>query len=192
MIAQTGLFKSQPNTNFVFPNAPSIPITVNAGMRMPGWFDIYEFNNANAKQDEDGFYKSCEYLKSLITEQHEKHQIPFDQIVIGGFSQGAAVSMATLAMLDQKIGGLVALSGFLPAADSLKQKVQSANFSTPVFQGHGDLDPLIQLPYGEKTAEFFKGLGFTNWKFNVYEGVPHSADNAELLDVVKFLAKVLD
>ena len=25
---------------FVFPNAPNIPVTVNFGMEMPGWYDI--------------------------------------------------------------------------------------------------------------------------------------------------------
>ncbi|TKA54404.1 Acyl-protein thioesterase 1, partial [Friedmanniomyces simplex] len=40
-------------TKFVFPNAPQIPITVNMGMRMPGWYDIADFGDlANRSEDE--------------------------------------------------------------------------------------------------------------------------------------------
>lgn len=192
VISQSGILKAHESTNYVFPNAPSIPISVNGGMKMPGWFDIYEFNNPNAKQDVTGFLKSCDVVKALIREQHEIHQIPMDRIVIGGFSQGAAVSMATLALLEEKIGGLVALSGFCPITETLGGKIHNVNFDTPVFQGHGDLDPIIHLKFGRQTADFYKDAGFSKWDFREYPGVPHSADNRELLDVVNFLTKVFD
>jgi predicted esterase len=28
------------DVKFIFPNAPNIPITINMGVRMPGWYDI--------------------------------------------------------------------------------------------------------------------------------------------------------
>lgn len=192
VISQTGILKSQAETNFIFPNAPSIPITVNGGMRMPGWFDIYEFGNPKAKQDVDGFFKTCDLLKSLIKEQHEKHNIPLSKIVIGGFSQGAAISIATLSLLEEKIGGAVALSGFCPVSDALKSKIQNANFETPVFQGHGDVDPIVQHSFGEDTSKFYREAGFKDWTFKTYGGVAHSANDEELVDVIKFLSLILD
>lgn len=192
VIDQTGIFKSQAETNFVFPNAPTIPITVNLGMRMPGWFDIYEFGNPKARQDVDGFFKTCDLLKSLIKEQHEKYNIPLSRIIIGGFSQGAAISMATLSLLDEKIGGAIGLSGFCPIAEALKGKIQSTNFDTPVFQGHGDSDPLIDPSFGEETSKYYKNAGFRDWTFKTYAGVAHSANDEELIDVVKFISLVLD
>lgn len=36
-------------TKFIMPNAPQIPITVNMGMRMPGWYDIVRPKNRNVR-----------------------------------------------------------------------------------------------------------------------------------------------
>ncbi|GEQ71252.1 hypothetical protein JCM33374_g4933 [Metschnikowia sp. JCM 33374] len=194
IIKQTGLLKCQEETNFVFPNAPEIPITVNGGYRMPGWFDIYSFGGTSPKQDKDGFLKSCEVVKALIKEQMEKHNIPPEKIVIGGFSQGSALSMAVLSLLDFKIGGLVALSGFCPIPDSIKEKhnANGVNFNTPVFQGHGDQDEVIAHSIGEDASKFYKSLGFTNWNFNTYKGVAHSTNEQELVDAIRFISSVLD
>lgn len=194
VMKQTGLLQSQEETNFVFPNAPEIPITVNGGYRMPGWFDIYQFGGNSDRQDKQGFLKTCDLVKSLIKEQTEKHNIPAERIIIGGFSQGAAISMAVLAMLNYKIGGLVALSGFCPVVETVRDATDAngANFNTPVFQGHGSADDLIQCSFGQQTSEFYKGLGFTNWSFNVYPGVGHSTNEKELVDVIRFISLVLD
>lgn len=194
VIQQTGLVKSYPEINFVFPNAPSIPITANGGMVMPGWFDIFQFGNPNAKQDTDGFLKSCNVVKELVREQIEKHNVPAERIIIGGFSQGAAITMATLSLLDYKIGGLVALSGFCPVTKAIAENHNKSgvNFDTPVFQGHGEADPVINFGYGKDLSDFFKSLGFTNWNFNGYPGVAHSTNNQELVDVIKFIGQILD
>lgn len=183
--------------NYVFPNAPQIPITVNGGMRMPGWFDIYEFGNPNARQDVVGFFKTItDVVKELIDEQINKYNIPAEKIIIGGFSQGAAISLATLATLNFKIGGVVALSGFCspPVAEELEQKylVSDVNFNTPVFQGHGTADPIIAYDFGKKTSEYYKTkLGFKNLQFHTYSGVAHSASEEELVDVVKFIKDII-
>lgn len=192
LLAQTGLFKSQAETNFVFPNAPVMPITANGGMSMPGWFDIFEFGNPAARQDVPGFLKACDMIKLLVHEQINTYNIPAERIIIGGFSQGAGVTMALLLMLDVKVGGLVAISGFCPAGDAVKERAQSVNLDTPVFQGHGSVDPVIPLPVGEHAAGFYKSLGFRKWSFKVYEGVPHSTNEEELIDVAKFISLVLD
>ncbi|CAK9441579.1 uncharacterized protein LODBEIA_P54470 [Lodderomyces beijingensis] len=183
--------------NYVFPNAPSIPITVNGGVSMPGWFDLYEFGNPNARQDVVGFFKSVsDVIKALIDEQVNKFNIPAENIIIGGFSQGAALSLATLATLNFKIGGVVALSGFVtpPVAQELEAKylVKDVNYNTPVFQGHGTEDPLIAFAFAEKTAEYYKDkLGFKNLQFHAYKGIAHSASEEELADVINFIKGIL-
>lgn len=194
VVSLTGLVKSNDEINYVFPNAPNIPITVNGGMRMPGWFDIYAFGDPSAKQDVDGFFKSCNVVKLLITEQIEKHNISPERIIIGGFSQGSAISMAVLSLLDIKIGGLVALSGFCPVTDALPGKTNKSgiNFDTPVFQGHGTVDPIIAHQYGKLSSDFYKSLGFKNWDFRSYNGVAHSTSEDELVDVVRFISSILD
>lgn len=192
VISQTGLLNIDRDINYVFPNAPQLPVTANGGYVMPSWFDIYEFGNPNAKQDVEGFFKACETVKGLIKEQIEVYKVPADKIIVGGFSQGAALSLAVLATLDIKIGGCVALSGFIPVGKEIESRINPANFDTPIFQGHGKADPLINYEFGVKTSELYKGLGFKNLSFHGYDGVPHSAGDEELVDVIKYLKKVLE
>ncbi|RKP29580.1 Phospholipase/carboxylesterase [Metschnikowia bicuspidata] len=193
-VRQTGLVKSHAEVNYIFPNAPILPITANGGMAMAGWFDIYEFGNPRARQDVAGFFKSCEVIKLLVKEQIEKHNISPERIILGGFSQGSALCMAVLSLLDVKIGGLVAISGFCLVAEALLEKCDKTgvNFDTPVFQGHGTADPLVPLDFGKHVRDLYKGLGYKNWDFRTYAGVAHSTNEAELIDVVKFLALILD
>ncbi|EGW32134.1 acyl-protein thioesterase 1 [Spathaspora passalidarum NRRL Y-27907] len=193
LINQTKIIKNSDAINYVFPNAPQIPITVNGGYVMPAWFDIYAFGDPNARQDVTGFFKSCEVLKSLIKEQIEVHGVPPEKIIIGGFSQGAAISLATASILDFKIGGVVALSGFCPVKNDVLERHEKSgvNFNTPIFQGHGKADPLIKFDYGQQTSEFYKSLGFNNYTFRGYEGVAHSADDQELVDVMKFIHDIV-
>ncbi|WPK23412.1 hypothetical protein PUMCH_000652 [Australozyma saopauloensis] len=197
IVRQTGLVKNCDEINYVFPNAPTISVTANGGMRMPGWFDIYEFGNPEAKQDVAGFFKTCEHITSFIKTQVDEYKIDPERIILGGFSQGSAISMAVLSLLEFKIGGLVALSGFCPVSQNILEKYETlsnkgANFDTPVFQGHGTDDPIIALKYGEHASDFYKNLGFKKWDFRSYAGVPHSTNDEELVDAIKFMANILN
>ena len=190
LIAQSKLITTP--INYVFPNAPEIPITINNGYRMPAWFDIYELGNPNAKQDIEGFFKSCDILKNLVKQQIVEFNIPPVMFIIGGFSQGAAISLVILEKKKKKIGGCVALSGFCALRKEVESKLLSANLDTPIFQGHGTADPVINYQYGKKTSEFFKELGFKNLDFQTYPGVQHSASDEELAAVIKFIKDVLE
>lgn len=193
LVKQSNLVADHESINYVFPNAPQMPITVNRGYVMPAWFDIYEFGNPDAKQDVAGFLKSCETLKLLIKEQTDIHNIPPEKIIIGGFSQGAAISYATLSLLEHKVGGAVILSGFCPIVLKITDihNKEGVNFNTPVFQGHGTVDPVINFNYGKRTHEFYKDLGFKEIDFNAYPGVGHSTSEDELASVMKLIHKVV-
>ncbi|CUM66314.1 uncharacterized protein PRCAT00003976001 [Priceomyces carsonii] len=193
LIKQSNLIPNCNSIEYVFPNAPTIPISVNGGYMMPGWFDIFEFGNPNAKQDVDGILKSCKLLESLIKEQMEVNKIPAEKIIIGGFSQGAAISLATAALLDFKIGGVVALSGFCSIQSQIERLYNKSgvNAETPVFQGHGTVDPVIAYDFGKESSEFYNALVFRRLKFHTYSGVAHSASEEELKDVIKFIGGIL-
>lgn len=188
---QQHIIPNQEAINWVFPHAPTIPITVNGGMAMPGWFDIYEFGGRpDAKKDVAGFLASVDKIKQLVQEQRDQG-ISADKIIIGGFSQGAALSLAALALLDVKVGGVVALSGFCPVPNEVSSKSTGVNKDTPVFQGHGTADPIVSFALGEHARDLYKGLGYTNYTFKGYQGVVHLADEQELADVQEFIKKVL-
>ncbi|GMF06772.1 unnamed protein product [Ambrosiozyma monospora] len=72
--------------NFVFPNAPTKPLSVAGGQLVPQWFDIYEFGNPNAKSDVPGFFNTVDQIKDLVKKEVE-NGIPAERVLIGGFSQ---------------------------------------------------------------------------------------------------------
>ena len=133
-------------------------------------------------------------MKKLINEQINDHNISADKIIIGGFSQGAAVALSTVALLDIKIGGVVALSGFCPVRKELgaKSNKDGTNYQTPIFQGHGTADPVVNFSYGEQTSQYFKDMGYKNLTFHSYPGIAHTASDEELTEVMKFINKIIE
>ncbi|KAL8848925.1 MAG: hypothetical protein Q9221_006083 [Calogaya cf. arnoldii] len=178
---------------FIFPNAPNIPITVNFGMQMPGWYDIIAFDDLAQAQDQPGIIKSRDYFHSLIKAEIDKG-IPSSRIILGGFSQGGSISIFAGLTSPYPLAGIFGLSSYLLLADALPKlitpAVKSVNSSTPIFMGHGEVDPLVKLEWGQKTAEALKGLG---WKVDmrVYKGLAHSADPKEMDDLEGWLSERL-
>ncbi|KAH0559880.1 hypothetical protein GP486_003600 [Trichoglossum hirsutum] len=183
---------------FIFPNAPVIPITINYGMRMPGWYDILKLQEATSiedlsqKEDEAGILKTRDYFHTLISDEKTKKGIPSERIVIGGFSQGGAISVLSGLSCPTKLGGIFALSSYLPLRDKAKGMVpiDNPNKDTRIFMGHGVNDPLVKFDWGAKTAEILKEWGYSV-EFHSYHGLDHSANLIELDDLEKYLAEML-
>lgn len=175
-------------TKFVFPNAPNIAITVNMGMRMPGWYDITDFGDlANRSEDEPGITRTQQVFHGLIAEEI-KNGIPSERIVLGGFSQGGAMSLLSGVTCPTKLGGIFGLSCYLLLQGKLKDMVPSdaPNQKTPIFIGHGDADPVVKYQWGAATAEKLKSWGY-EVDFKTYRGLPHSAAPEEIDDLEKYL-----
>ncbi|KKK13884.1 hypothetical protein P175DRAFT_0534647 [Aspergillus ochraceoroseus IBT 24754] len=183
---------------FIFPNAPAIPVTVNRGMTMPAWFDIatfgreFDFEEAPKHQDEPGMLRSREYFDSLVKEQIEKG-IKASRIVLGGFSQGGAMSLFSGITSKEKLGGVFGLSCFMPLTDRIQNYMPEAfpNKQTPIFIAHGEEDPVIPHEFGKLSAEFVKKLGIEDVSFKSYPYLGHSADATEMEDLENFLHKAL-
>lgn len=183
---------------FIFPNAPSIPITVNFGMSMPGWYDIAKlgrdlnFEESVRSQDEPGILRSREYFDTLIKEEMDKG-IKASRIIIGGFSQGGAMSVFSGLTSKEKLGGVFGLSCYLLLSDRIKNYLPEewANKKTPFFLAHGEDDEVVPLAFGQKSADLVKEIGLENVSFNKYPDLGHSADPQEIDDLEKFLEKSL-
>ncbi|CAI7567969.1 Phospholipase/carboxylesterase [Penicillium manginii] len=177
---------------FIFPNAPSIPITVNMGMSMPGWYDISSLGSDLRSQDEPGITRSRDYFNGLIKEEIDSG-IVSTRIVLGGFSQGGAMSVFTGLTGDKKLGGVFGLSCYLLLSDRIKSFIpeQWENKNTPFFLAHGDEDDVVKYQYGSQSAEKLKELGLTDVEFNTYSNLGHSADPVEIQDLEKFFSKVI-
>jgi predicted esterase len=179
-----------PETKFIFPNAPQIPITINMGMRMPGWYDITDFGDlANRSEDEQGIVRSQQVFHSLIADEI-KNGIDSERIVLGGFSQGGAMSLMAGITCPTKLGGIFGLSCYMLLQGKVKEMVPSdaPNLKTPIFMGHGDADPLVKVQWGEATAQKLKDWGY-EVDFKTYRGLPHSAAPQEIDDLEEYLKK---
>lgn len=84
------------------------------------------------QEDEAGFEASFARVKSII-DKTIADGIPASNIVIGGFSQGGAVALHTAMRLTSPIAGYVALSAWLPLANSYPAKMTEAAKSAKIF-----------------------------------------------------------
>ena len=172
---------------FIFPQAPSIPISVNGGYVMPGWYDLYGMDLVS-RQDATGIQKSEAAIRALI--EHEVARgIPYERIVLAGFSQGCAMALHTALRLPHAIAGVMALSGYLPLADRAASERQSANAHTPIFMAHGTQDPVVVLQRAEESRDILTRLGH-RVQWHTYS-MPHSVHPQEIADIAAFLRQVL-
>ncbi|OAK98132.1 Phospholipase/carboxylesterase [Phaeosphaeriaceae sp. SRC1lsM3a] len=166
---------------FIFPSAPSIPITLNMGMRMPGWYDIKSLSTLqDREEDEAGIIKSRDYFHSLIDQEIAKG-IPANRIVIGGFSQGGAMSLLSGVTYKNQLGGIFGLSCYLLLQQKIKDMIpdDSPNQNTPIFMGHGDADQVVAHKWGKMSADELIKHGY-KVDFRTYKGLVHSADESEI------------
>lgn len=166
---------------FIFPSAPNIPITLNMGMRMPGWYDIKSLSTLQGREeDEEGIVKSRDYFHSLIDQEIAKG-IPANRIVIGGFSQGGAMSLLSGVTYKNQLGGIFGLSCYLLLQSKIKDMIpeDSPNQNTPIFMGHGDADQVVAHKWGKASADELVKHGY-KVDFRTYKGLVHSADDSEI------------
>jgi phospholipase/carboxylesterase len=176
-----------PPIRFVFPHAPSMPVTVNGGYVMPAWYDILG-PNLVSQQDAAGIQASERAIVALIAHEVARG-IPAERIVLAGFSQGCAMALHTGLRLPQRLAGIMALSGYLPLADRLAAERHAANARTPVFMAHGTQDPVVVLARGEASRDALATLG-QPVQWHSYP-MPHSLHPREIADISAFLAQVL-
>ncbi|XP_064604525.1 acyl-protein thioesterase 1-like [Liolophura sinensis] len=173
------------NIRCICPTAPIQPVTLNAGMRMPSWFDIIGLSGDDT-EDEAGIKKASSMLKHWI-EEEEKQGIPSNRIMVGGFSQGGAVALYTALTLQKPLGGVVALSTWMPLSKTVPQLAKSSsNSNIPILQCHGESDPLVQFSWGKKTHELLSQFN-KNCQFKSYPHMMHSSSPQEMKDVHHFL-----
>ena len=169
-----------PGVRWVYPTAPTRPISCNGGLPMPGWFDIKNLpldasaldeGGAVSKSDLDrhvdgsGVEESVRYLLDLVRREVEERKIPAEKIVLGGFSQGGHVVARAALECDLPIAGCVVLSSWVghPAAGGAKRRL-------PFFVGHGEADPMVPAVLAKKSDDLLRSLGH-DVTFRTYAGV---------------------
>ena len=174
---------SWPALRFVFPHAPVRPITINGGMAMRAWYDISGMEIAQ-RQDEAGIRASIRLLGELI-EREVARGVPSANIFLAGFSQGGAIVLSAGLRYAQRLGGIVALSTYLPMADKTDAEASSANRTVPIFMAHGMLDPTISHALGEMSRDYLAQRGYAiDW--HAYP-MAHSVCAEEIADLKRWI-----
>jgi phospholipase/carboxylesterase len=175
------------DVRFVFPFAPVQPVTINGGMSMPAWYDILGADLVR-REDERSLRASQTALQALIQREIARG-VPASRIVLGGFSQGCAMTLLAGLRAPQRLAGLLGLSGYLPLAATTAAERSPANRDVPVFLGHGRMDPVVPFARGTATRDALVELGH-DVEWHEYP-IQHSVSQEEIADVEAWLLKVL-
>ena len=150
--------RAWPALRFVFPHAPVRPVTINSGMAMRAWYDIRGTQIAD-QQDEIGIRESIGALDELIAREAERG-VASERVIVAGFSQGGAIALAGGLRHGAKLGGIVALSTYLPLAAKTAAERSTANAALPIFVGHGSVDGIVAQALGATSRDALMALGY--------------------------------
>jgi phospholipase/carboxylesterase len=171
---------------YVFPHAPQRAVTINGGYVMRAWYDIFGFE-PGAAEDAAGIRASAAAVTKLIDREIERG-IPADRIVLAGFSQGGAIALQTALREPRALGGVLALSTYLPLAATLANERSEANAGVPIFMAHGSADPVLPIALAERSRRALEALGYSvDW--HVYP-MPHSVSPAEIQAIDTWLERI--
>lgn len=177
------------HVDFVLPSARSIPISM-VGQHSPAWFDLSGLGPP-VSDDTVGIKRSLALVDKLIDQEIERG-IPIERIILGGFSQGCAITESFAILSNRKIGGFLCLSGFLADKKYLRQHATGINRETPICMLHGTVDDIVPIETGFAVRDQLKSeFGFENIEWHDYAGVPHSIDLDGLRDALNFIQKVI-
>jgi phospholipase/carboxylesterase len=172
---------------FVFPHAPIRPVTINNGMRMRAWYDILALSGT-ARQDEAGIRDSAAMLNERIARERERG-IAARRIVIAGFSQGGAIALHAALRYPERLGGVMALSTYLPLHERLAQEATAANRDLPILMCHGTADPMLPVQMGEQSRDRLVAADYpVEWKAYPMQ---HQVSLAEIADIAAWLGRQL-
>lgn len=176
-----------PNVRFILPHANEMAITRNNGYIMPAWYDVYGITPIS-KEDEAGIQASQRYINELIQIEIDRG-ISSTRIILAGFSQGGAIALHTALRYPQKLGGVLALSTYLPLHNKLAKEAEAANKNTPIFMAHGVFDEIITLEMSKTSRDLLQNCQYlVNW--HEYR-MAHSVCAEEIADIQTFLQQVL-
>ncbi|KAH7381810.1 lysophospholipase II [Cadophora sp. MPI-SDFR-AT-0126] len=173
-----------------------------------------EFNESPESENE--IWESVKYIESLIEGELERG-VELGRIVVGGFSQGCAVSLllGLAGRWKGDVRGVVGLSGYLPrgrrawegrevlrkgraenceseGSSELEREGKKGRMNMKVFMGHGTRDMLVPMRVFRDGRERVRyTVGEENVESHEYEGLGHTASGKMFRDMCGFLEKVI-
>lgn len=187
---------------WILPHAPTIRITASKSA-MPAWYDIPTFDMNSTNVDEEGILYAIQSVTAIIDNEIRAGTRP-ERIILGGFSQGAALTMLTGLTIKHKLAGLIILSGRLPMRLAIKSMVSPTVRNLAIFYAHGLADSTVRTKSVESSVDFIceeLGVrlldtkrpqdGMTGLTFKSYKGLPHTTNEEELGDLRAWVKRVI-
>lgn len=173
---------------FIFPHAEVRPVTINAGYAMRAWYDIRELTPAG-RDDEDGLAMTRDRIERYI-ERERARGIAARRIVLAGFSQGGAVALHVGLRHAAALGGIIALSCYLPLRAQLASELHEANRNIPILMCHGREDVVVLPEFGAESRDTLLAAGLkVEWREYT---MGHNLCGPEVHDISAWLAYHLE
>ena len=187
-----------PSIRVVLLHAPNMPVTINGGMRMPSWYDIKDFSRTH--EDESGILSSAMQINKAIdmeidrmkqTVDNGKHdeckeaEIASSNVFVGGFSQGGAMAVYCGYHYPKRLGGVVALSGYVLDTCNYPQDIHESNKDTALLVYHGEQDQVVPITFSQQTFDGLKG--YINMKYEKLRNLQHEVHPDEIQKVCDFV-----
>ena len=176
------------NIRFIFPHAPMMPVTINQGFVMRAWYDI-RTADIGAEPDEKGIRASAELVSEMVDAQIADGMAA-ERIVLAGFSQGGAIALHAGLRYGQTLGGVIALSCYLPLAATLEAEHAEENKGARILLAHGTADPVIPFDLASASRDVLTALGY-DVEWHEYNGMQHSVSEQEIFHIAEWLEGVL-
>lgn len=173
-----------PPIRFIFPHAPARPVTINGGYVMRAWYDIVSSDFSARREDPKGIHESALQIEALIAHENERG-IANENIILAGFSQGGAIALHVALRHPARLAGILALSTYVPLAETLAHELNAANRDVPIFMAHGRDDPVIPFDFSQRSCALLRSLGLkVDWRDYPAE---HTVTMNELQDIQNWL-----
>jgi phospholipase/carboxylesterase len=166
------------------------PVTINNGYVMRAWYDVKwgDLEGRSKQADEKGVRASQAAVLQLLGRERSRGIEP-ENIVLAGFSQGGAIALQTGLRYPEKLAGIMALSTYLPLAESLASEATDCNRQTPVFMAHGLQDGVIAYEMATRSRDILAQHGYAV-EWHDYR-MTHSVCLEEIEDIGSWLRRVL-
>eukprot|EP00928_Gymnodinium_smaydae_P030357 TRINITY_DN22606_c0_g1_i2.p1 TRINITY_DN22606_c0_g1~~TRINITY_DN22606_c0_g1_i2.p1 ORF type:complete len:421 (+),score=56.45 TRINITY_DN22606_c0_g1_i2:43-1263(+) len=172
--------------------APSLPQPAYRGERVPAWGQFVSKKCIHVggpdydDSDEAGMYASSVQQVMSEIEALEKSGVPPGKVIVGGFSQGAAVALETVLTSKHSLAGCIALSGWL-SLRARKALESRSTIKTPVLLCHGTKDDMVGFDCATAASAALEAAG-VKAQFEKYEGLDHSSCPQELKALASFIS----
>lgn len=192
-----------PNIKWICPTAPTRPVALFGGFPSTAWFDVRDLSE-DGPDDVEGLDASAAHVANLLSTE------PADvKLGIGGFSMGAATALYSATChahgsygngnpYPVNIRAAVGLSGWLPCAKTLKNKLEGSQEAAgraadlPILLCHGKGDDVVLYKHGNRSAKFLASSGYQKLIFKTYNGLGHYTIPEEMDDVCNWLTASLE